>query len=172
MKESKMENFALLNEAMELHPELLEIFIGDDEVMAFAKAQEIAPAITAAEFAAYRLDRKEIVPAAQSLFAVLDKLNEDSLFAAKVNTCEDVDSIYELCKEGDLIKVTKACFAAFFNRFREAWDSRANVELTDSELAVVVGGSNSYGTFLKSFDNKKMSLEKIVAIVPVVPSAA
>lgn len=139
-----MEKFTLLDNAMKDSPELLQVYIGADESAALAKAQEIAPGITAEEFAIYRANREQAYPAMQSLIAVFQKVDSDAVFAAKIDSCENFSDVYHLC--GDIVTVPEKQFAAIYEQFRTAWDATHqaddSAELTADELASVVGGAS------------------------------
>lgn len=85
-------------------------------------------------------------------------MGEDIVFAAKVEDCEDIDSLYRLCKQYELATITRDQFASIYVQFRLYIDARQaaevddeSYELTESELAEVVGGGfwSSVGKWFK-----------------------
>lgn len=140
-----MEKFTILDKALQENPELLQVFIGEDESAALARAQELAP-VTAAEFSAYRTARTKVYPAMASLAAVLQQANSDVVFAAKLDSCEDIDAVYSLCHGAGIVTVPQEQFAAVYERFRTEWDAAHQTddaaELTEGELSGVVGGAS------------------------------
>lgn len=139
-----MENFTKLDNALRENPELLQTYIGEDEAAALAAAQEIAP-VTAEEFRAYRAERAKAYPAMEALAAVLQKVDSDVVFAAKIESCEDIDAVYSLCTGAGIVTIAKDEFAAIYEQLRTAWDAThqaGDAELTEGELSTVVGGAN------------------------------
>lgn len=139
-----MEKFTKLDNAIKENPDLLPVYTGEDETAALAAAQKVVPDITTEEFAIYRADREQVYPAMQSLVAVFQKVNSDAVFAAKIDSCEDFSDVYRLCN--GIVSVSERRFASIYEQFRTEWDATHQAddyaELTDSELATVVGGAN------------------------------
>lgn len=166
-----MEKFTLLDNALKAKPELLQVFIGEDEAAALAAAQEIAP-VTAEEFSAYRAERAKAYPAMEALAAVLQKVNSDVVFAAKLDGCEDIDAVYSLCESAGIASVSKDDFAAIYEQLRTAWDAAhqaGDAELTEGELATVVGGASIWkkvGSWFKK--NAAPIIGGVVAVASVV----
>lgn len=158
-------NFNALDTAAINTPELLLTYIGEDENAAFAKAEEVAPTITTAEFAEYRAARLKTYPETLSLYRVFNKASEDKVFAAKLESCDNIDSVYRFCK--DIVTVSKERFAAIYETYRTLWESahpeekEEAFELTDEELGEVVGGAG----FWKKVGNWFKKHAKTIAIV-------
>lgn len=132
-------HLALLNATLEEHPELLDIYIGDDAAAALAKAQEMVPEITAEELDIYRESRAEIL----SIAKILQRSTEDSVFAAKLASCESSHDLYVL--GGDLITVPEEQFAKVCDTFLTGLAAdESNGELSEEDLAMVVGGANIF----------------------------
>lgn len=99
-------------------PEVLDIYTGADEEAAYAKACEVVPGISRELFATYRTERIEFIPETKCLLSVFQKMGEDIVFAAKVEDCEDIDSLYRLCKQYELATITRDQFASIYVQFR------------------------------------------------------
>lgn len=164
-----MEKFTILDNAVKESPALLQVFVGEDAAAALAKAQEIAPELTAGEFSTYRTERTAVYTEAQDLTAVFQKAGEDAVFAAKLDTCEDCAAVYSLAKGAGLVTISEERFAAVYEQFRQAWDASHPAdtdELTEGELASVVGGASIWrkvGSWIKK--NYKAVIGGAVGVV-------
>lgn len=166
------------------NPELMDLYIGDDEAAALAKAQELVPELTADEFAIYRADRINTYPEMMSLVAIVKKAQDDKIFAAKLSGCETAHDVYVL--GGDLVTVSEERFESICQRFLDGVSKNedGSFELTDDELAMVVGGGffSAVGKFMVKYSRTIISVAKTAASVaigamaaacpPLIPAAA
>lgn len=97
----------------------------------------------------------ELTPELSSVINVFRRAQQDKIFAAKLNTCENSHDVYRIAKENVLCDEASFCdcFEKFNARLEEA-EAAGELdagELTDEELAMVVGGVPAWMSAIGKF---------------------
>lgn len=137
-----MTSYEKLEAILKEKPELIKEIISKTEPEAVAQVQTLVPEMTAEEFHNCRIQ----LYLCQSFMDLLQHASEDKVFAAKLNSCESPHDVYVLGRE--YIIAPEAAFIATCEAMEQA-GTFEDGELSDEELAMVVGGSKVGRWFAK-----------------------